>query len=37
MHVNRLIRSSQRAHELVIYDLLDRLYVARAARRRPRP
>ncbi|HEX2295887.1 MAG TPA: lantibiotic dehydratase [Actinomycetota bacterium] len=37
MHVNRLIRSSQRAHEMVIYDLLDRLYTARAARRRPRP
>ena len=34
MHVNRLLRSSQRAHELVLYDLLDRLYVARAARKR---
>lgn len=37
MHVNRLVRSAQRAHEMVIYDLLDRLYTARAARRRPRP
>jgi thiopeptide-type bacteriocin biosynthesis protein len=37
MHVNRLIRSSQRAHEMVIYDLLDRLYMTRAARRRARP
>lgn len=35
MHVNRLLRSSQRAHEMVLYDLLDRLYVARAARSRP--
>ncbi|HEX2057836.1 MAG TPA: lantibiotic dehydratase [Actinomycetota bacterium] len=34
MHVNRLLRSSQRAHEMVLYDLLDRLYMARAARRR---
>ncbi|MDQ3952771.1 MAG: lantibiotic dehydratase, partial [Actinomycetota bacterium] len=34
MHVNRLLRSSQRAHEMVLYDLLDRLYVARAARKR---
>lgn len=34
MHVNRLLRSAQRAHEMVLYDLLDRLYVARAARRR---
>lgn len=37
MHVNRLLRSAQRAHEMVIYDLLDRLYMARAARKRPRP
>ncbi|HYP22720.1 MAG TPA: thiopeptide-type bacteriocin biosynthesis protein, partial [Actinomycetota bacterium] len=37
MHVNRVIRSAQRAHEMVMYDLLDRLYVARAARRRSRP
>ena len=32
MHVNRLLRSAQRAHEMVMYDLLDRLYMARAAR-----
>ncbi|HEV2755110.1 MAG TPA: lantibiotic dehydratase [Actinomycetota bacterium] len=34
MHVNRLLRSAQRAHEMVMYDLLDRLYQARAGRRR---
>jgi thiopeptide-type bacteriocin biosynthesis protein len=34
MHVNRLLRSSQRAQEMVLYDLLDRLYQARAGRRR---
>ncbi len=33
MHVNRLLRSAQRAHEMVMYDLLDRLYRARAGRR----
>jgi thiopeptide-type bacteriocin biosynthesis protein len=32
MHVNRLIRSAQRAHELVLYDLLTRLYESRVAR-----
>ena len=32
MHVNRLIRSAQRAHELVLYDLLVRLYESRVAR-----
>ena len=32
MHVNRLIRSAQRAHELVLYDLLARLYESRLAR-----
>jgi class I lanthipeptide synthase len=32
MHVNRLIRSAQRAHELVLYDLLVRLYESQAAR-----
>jgi len=32
MHVNRLIRSAQRAHELVLYDLLVRLYESAAAR-----
>ncbi|HEX4419622.1 MAG TPA: thiopeptide-type bacteriocin biosynthesis protein, partial [Kofleriaceae bacterium] len=35
MHVNRLIRSAQRAHELVIYDLLVRLYESKQARARP--
>ena len=34
MYLNRLLRSAQRAHEMVIYDLLDRLYMARAARQR---
>ncbi|MCI0458219.1 MAG: lantibiotic dehydratase [Gemmataceae bacterium] len=34
MHVNRLLRSAQRAHELVLYDYLTRLYEARAARLR---
>jgi thiopeptide-type bacteriocin biosynthesis protein len=33
MHVNRLLRSAQRAHELVLYELLDRAYSARAGRR----
>jgi class I lanthipeptide synthase len=37
MHVNRLIRSAQRAHELVLYDLLVRLYESRQARAKPRP
>ncbi|MFP5286030.1 MAG: thiopeptide-type bacteriocin biosynthesis protein, partial [Thermoanaerobaculia bacterium] len=32
MHVNRLIRSSQRAHELVLYDLLGAIFDSRAAR-----
>ena len=32
MHVNRLIRSAQRAHELVLYDLLTRLYESQVAR-----
>lgn len=32
MHVNRMIRSSQRAQELVLYDLLRRLYDGQAAR-----
>jgi thiopeptide-type bacteriocin biosynthesis protein len=35
MHVNRLLRSSQRAQEMVLYDLLTRLYSARLARRQP--
>ena len=33
MHLNRLLRSAQRAQELVIYDFLDRIYMAQAARR----
>jgi thiopeptide-type bacteriocin biosynthesis protein len=32
MQVNRLIRSDQRAHELVLYDLLSGIYDSRAAR-----
>jgi thiopeptide-type bacteriocin biosynthesis protein len=32
MLVNRLIRSAQRAHEVVLYDLLVRLYESRVAR-----
>jgi thiopeptide-type bacteriocin biosynthesis protein len=32
MHVNRLLRSAQRAQELVLYELLDRAYSARAGR-----
>lgn len=32
MHVNRLIRSAQRAHELVLYDLLGGIFDSRAAR-----
>ncbi|TMQ18202.1 MAG: Lanthionine biosynthesis protein LanB [Deltaproteobacteria bacterium] len=32
MHVNRMIRSAQRAHEVVLYDLLVRLYESRVAR-----
>jgi thiopeptide-type bacteriocin biosynthesis protein len=35
MHVNRLLRSAQRAQELVLYELLDRAYRAQAARRCP--
>ena len=34
MHVNRLFRAEQRAHELVIYDFLSCLYEGRAAQRR---
>jgi lantibiotic biosynthesis protein len=33
MHVNRLLRSVHRAQELVLYELLDRAYSARAGRR----
>jgi thiopeptide-type bacteriocin biosynthesis protein len=39
MHANRLLRSNQRAHELVLYDFLGRFYeskVARARRSQPR-
>ena len=32
MHVNRMLRSEQRAHELVIYAFLERLYRAQVAR-----
>jgi len=32
MNVNRLIRSAQRAHEVVLYDLLVRLYESKLAR-----
>ncbi|HET8772907.1 MAG TPA: lantibiotic dehydratase [Thermoanaerobaculia bacterium] len=32
MQVNRMIRSAQRAHELVLYDLLGAIYDSRAAR-----
>jgi lantibiotic biosynthesis protein len=32
MHVNRLLRSAQRAQELVLYEMLDRLYTSQAAR-----
>ena len=34
MHVNRMLRSAQRAQELVIYELLGRAYSSQAARRR---
>jgi thiopeptide-type bacteriocin biosynthesis protein len=33
MHLNRLFRAEQRAHELVIYDFLSCLYKGRVARR----
>jgi lantibiotic biosynthesis protein len=32
MHVNRLLRSAQRAHELVLYELLGRAYSSQAGR-----
>jgi thiopeptide-type bacteriocin biosynthesis protein len=32
MHVNRLLRSAQRAQEFVLYELLDRFYSMQAAR-----
>jgi thiopeptide-type bacteriocin biosynthesis protein len=34
MHVNRLIRSAARAHEMVLYDILHQIYVSREARQR---
>jgi thiopeptide-type bacteriocin biosynthesis protein len=34
MHCNRMMRSAPRAHELVLYDFLARLYESRAARAR---
>jgi thiopeptide-type bacteriocin biosynthesis protein len=34
MHINRVLRSAQRAQELVLYEMLDRVYSSRAARRR---
>jgi lantibiotic biosynthesis protein len=34
MHVNRLLRSAQRAQELVLYEMLGRAYSSQAARRR---
>jgi thiopeptide-type bacteriocin biosynthesis protein len=34
MHVNRILRSVQRAQELVLYELLDRAYSSRAGRGR---
>jgi len=34
MHVNRLMRSSQRAHELVLYDFLFQIYDGRVARKK---
>jgi thiopeptide-type bacteriocin biosynthesis protein len=37
MHVNRMLRAQQRAHELVLYDFLHRLYEGRLARARKRP
>jgi thiopeptide-type bacteriocin biosynthesis protein len=33
LHVNRVLRSSQRAQELVIYEMLGRAYRSQAARR----
>ncbi len=34
MHVNRMLRSAQRAQEFVLYDFLARVYESRAARAR---
>jgi thiopeptide-type bacteriocin biosynthesis protein len=35
MHANRVLRSAQRAQEMVLYDFLARVYESRAARNRP--
>jgi thiopeptide-type bacteriocin biosynthesis protein len=37
MHVNRMLRAAHRAHELVLYDFLSRLYESQAARGRRLP
>lgn len=37
MFVNRLLHSDARVHELVLYDFLERLYLAERARRAPAP
>jgi thiopeptide-type bacteriocin biosynthesis protein len=37
MHVNRLLRSAQRAQELVLYELLDRAYSAQLGSRSVSP
>jgi thiopeptide-type bacteriocin biosynthesis protein len=36
MHVNRMIRSAARAHELVLYEMLAQVYASRSARARVR-
>jgi thiopeptide-type bacteriocin biosynthesis protein len=35
MHINRMLRSAQRAQEMVLHDFLNRLYVSLEARSRP--
>jgi len=37
MHANRILRSAQRAQELVLYDLLARTYESRVARAKVKP
>lgn len=37
MHTNRMLRTAARAQELVLYDLLHRLYASRLARERKQP
>jgi hypothetical protein len=34
MHCNRMIHAVARAHEVVLYDFLERLYRGQSARRR---